>query len=205
MNIRSACQQDAPLLAKLVYAAGPQVLQSVFGLNQDYNPQDFLLSALHCADGQYGFANHYVAVENEQVLASVCAWHAELSTSFQHATLHSVIEYFGVEHSLEVVARSQVVEHFIPPPQAHEWCIGHLAVLPQHQRQGIASKLLQFMSQLALQNNKTTLSLDVSSNNQGAIEFYLQQGFSLQSTSELTKDMSRFGFVPHVHMHRQLV
>mgnify|MGYP003647649043 CR=1 FL=1 len=205
MIIRGACQHDAPQLAALIYASGPVLIESVFGFDQQHTAQDFLLSAASHEFGQYGFANHFVAVENEQVLGSVCAWHTELSASFQQASLHSVVTYYGLERCLEVVSRSQIIKHFIPPPQAHEWCIGHLAVLTQYQRQGIATQLLQFMAGLAEKNGKTMLSLDVSTDNQSAIEFYKQQGFSLQSTSELTLEMQDLGFATHLHLHKKLV
>jgi ribosomal protein S18 acetylase RimI-like enzyme len=205
MIIRGACQHDAPHLATLIYASGPVLIESVFGFNQQHNAQDFLLSAASHEFGQYGFANHFIAVENEQVLGSVCAWHTELSASFGQATLHSVVQYFGLEHSLEVVARSQVIKHFISPPLNHEWCIGHFAVFPQYRRQGVATRLLQFMTELAENSGKTTLSLHVAAENHSAIQFYQQQGFSLHSTSELTNEMQNLGFVVHKHMQKKLV
>jgi ribosomal protein S18 acetylase RimI-like enzyme len=200
MIIRPACQQDISLLAELIYASGSQVLESVFRFNNQHNPQDFLLSALQYKEGQYGFANHWLALKNDKILAVVCAWHTELNSDFHQATVNSVVEYFGLEHSIDVIARSQVVKHFIPTPQPHEWCIGHLAVLPKYQRQGVASQLLQFMGELALQKGKSTLSLDVSQDNHSAIQFYQQLGFNIVTTSELTTEMQHLGFTRHLHM-----
>lgn len=205
MIIRGACQHDAPLLAKLIYASGPQLIESVFGFNQHHNAQNFLLSAANHENGQYGFANHFVALENEQVLASVCPWHTELSASFGQATLQSVVQYFGLEYSLEVVARSQIIKHFISPPLSHEWCIGHFAVFPQYRRQGVATRLLQFMTELAQNSGKTTLSLHVAADNHSAIQFYQQQGFSLHSTAELSTEMQNLGIAAHWQMHKKLV
>ena len=205
MMIRGACQQDAPQLATLIYASGPVLIESVFACTQQHNAQGFLLSAASHEFGQYGFANHFVAVENEQVLGSVCAWHTELNASFAQATLHSVVQYFGLELSLEVVARSQIIKHFISPPLNHEWCIGHFAVFPQYRRQGVARRLLQFMTELAQNSGKTTLSLHVAANNHSAIKFYQQQGFNLNSTAELTTEMQGLGFAAHWHMQKKLV
>ncbi|KXI30161.1 GNAT family N-acetyltransferase [Paraglaciecola hydrolytica] len=205
MNIRPACQQDASQLAELIYASGPQILESVFGTSKPYNPRDFLLSALQHKDGQYGFANHYVAIEDDKILAAVCGWHSELKTHFHQATLHSVVAYFGVELSLEVLARSQITQQIIPGPQPHEWCIGHLSVNLEYQKQGVASQLLNFMTELALQNGKSQLSLDVSQDNHNAIQFYLQRGFSILSTSALTAEMQNLGFSRHLHMSKSLV
>jgi ribosomal protein S18 acetylase RimI-like enzyme len=200
MIIRQARQQDISLLAELIYASGPQVFDAVFAFNNNYNPRDFLLSALQHKNGQYGFANHWLALKNDKILGSVSTWHTELNKDFHQATMRSVVEYFGLEHSIDVVLRSQVVKHFIPAPQAHEWCIGHLAVLSQFQRQGVASQLLQFMGDLALQKGKSTLSLDVSQDNLSAIQFYQQLGFNRQTTSALSPEMQRLGFTRHLHL-----
>ncbi|WP_340677201.1 GNAT family N-acetyltransferase [Paraglaciecola sp.] len=202
MIIRQAHQQGISVLAELIYASGPQAFDALFTFNNNDNPQDFLLSALQHKDGQYGFANHWLALKNDKILASVSAWHTELNSDFHQATMRSVVEHFGLEQSIDVVARSQVVKHFIPAPQAHEWCIGHLAVLPQYQRQGIASQLLQFMGALALQKGKSTLSLDVSQDNLSAIQFYQQLGFNIETTSALSPEMQRLGLTRHLHLSK---
>lgn len=203
MIIRTARRLDAPALAELVYASGAPLLDVVFYPAQD--SRDFLRSALQHADGQYGFAHHWLAIKNEQIVGAVTGWHDDLSQHFHQASLGSVVAYFGAETSLDVIAQSLVLRQFIPPPLAHEWCIGHLAVSPPFQRQGVASCLLAWMAGQARLNGKTVLSLDVSQTNHAAIRFYQQQGFTLQSTSALTNDMQRLGIPAHVHMCKSLV
>ena len=203
MIIRAARQQDAPQLAELVYAAAAPLLDVVFYSAKD--SRDFLHSALQHADGQYGFANHWLALKNQQIVGAVTGWHHTLSQDFHQASLSSIVEYFGAEKSLQVLAKSMLLRQFIPPPLAHEWCIGHLAVSAPYQRQGVATYLLAWMAGQARLHGKTVLSLDVSQTNQGAIRFYQQQGFTLQHTSDLTDDMQRFGFTVHQHMCKSLV
>lgn len=203
MLIRKARQQDALLLSQLIYASGSQVLDTVFG--QQPICQDFLHSALQQADGQYGFNNHWLAVDGDKVLGSISAWHHELGEQFHQASLKRVIDYYGIEQGLDVIARSQILRQFIPPPQAEEWCIGHLAVFAPHQRQGVASQLLSYMAKAAIKHHKTLLSLDVGQDNQGATAFYLRHGFSVTACSELTPDMQQLGFSRHLHLQKSLV
>ena len=61
--------------------------------------------------------------------------------------------------------------------------LGRLAVLPQWQRQGIASALLHhLLSQLA-QHKITQLSVNTQSKNKNSIEFYLKNGFKYTEES----------------------
>ena len=203
MLIRAARQQDAPELAQLVYASGAALFDAVFYPAKD--SRDFLHSALQRADGQYGFANHWLALKNKQIVGSVTGWHHALSQPFHQASLSSIVDYFGAEKSLQVLAQSMLLRQFIPPPLAHEWCIGHLAVSPPFQRQGVATYLLAWMAGQARLHGKTVLSLDVSQTNHSAISFYQQQGFTLHSTSAQTVDMQRAGLSAHLHMCKSLV
>lgn len=205
MQVRGADDNDGKNLVELIIASGRQSLAAIFDIDTKHNCKGFLLSALVNKEGQYGYANHWLIEHKEQVIGCVSAWHSELDQGFHQATLHSVLQYFGPKHSLEVLARSQIVQDFIPKPQKHQYCIGHLAVVPVFQRQGAATALLNFMSQKALLQGKSQLSLDVPADNQAALNFYLHQGFEVQASSLLTSAMQKRGFGPHLHMVKTLI
>lgn len=205
MRVRRAIQQDCEILRDLILSSGPQSLAAIFDINSQFHCKGFLLSALAYENGQFGYANHWLVEQQGLVIGSVSAWHSELDKTFHQATLQSVLQYYGSEHGIEVLLRSQIVQEFIPKPRAHQWCIGHLAVAQSCQRQGAATALLNVMSLEAQRHNKSELSLDVPICNQSAIAFYQHYGFRNQQQSILSQTMLDAGFSRHLHMGKALV
>tara|TARA_R110002153_G_scaffold20814_6_gene70325 strand:+ start:1636 stop:2253 length:618 start_codon:yes stop_codon:yes gene_type:complete len=205
MKVRLANQHDCESLSDLILASAPQSLTAIFDINSQFHCKGFLLSALANENGQFGYANHWVIEQQGAVIGSVSAWYSELDKTFHQATLHSLMQYYGAEHVLEVLSRSQLVQEFIPKPKAQQWCIGHLAVAESFQRQGAATVLLNVMSQAAKQHNKIELSLDVPIDNHSAITFYQHHGFKIQQQSILSQAMLDAGFSSHLHMGKSLV
>jgi ribosomal protein S18 acetylase RimI-like enzyme len=203
MKVRVAVEEDAQQLSDLILASGPQSFSAIFDFNEQRHCKRFLLSALSKEHGQFGYANHWVVEHKGLVIGSVSAWHTELNKDFHLATLQSVIDYYQ-ECSVDVLTHAKIVQEFIPKPQSFEWCIGHLAVLPEYQKQGAASTLLEFMAKIAQLHGKTQLSLDVPVNNQDAITFYLRMGFIATEYSIESEAMLQLGFSQHLHMQKSI-
>ncbi|MCF2950289.1 GNAT family N-acetyltransferase [Paraglaciecola aquimarina] len=205
MEIRQAKQSDAKVLAQLIYDSAFSLLDATFSLNSQYSALGFLAASVVKPYGQYGFKNHWVVEKNQQVVACISAWHSEMPESFHQATLSSIADYFGLEHAIKVLTNNQTLQDFIPDILPNEWCIGHLSVVKQYQRQGLASALLEFMQLQAKQHKKTEISLDVEAKNTGAIEFYLDQGFSKSAESTLSANMLELGLGQHCHLTKPLI
>jgi ribosomal protein S18 acetylase RimI-like enzyme len=177
MQLRPARAQDANGAGHLIINSATSILARMCDVNEDHHSLGVTRHAFTLADGQFGYANHWVIELDDEVAAITSAWHTELTDSFHQATLHSIVSYYGLEDSLEVIKRCQLLKNVIPPPKKDEWCIGHFAVSPSHQRKGLGTELLAHMQTLAALNGKTKLSLDVELHNQVAINFYLDSGF----------------------------
>lgn len=205
MQIRQANQGDAITLGALIYSSAPVALAATFDINDELSAVNFLQTSLKQADGQYGYGNHWVAEINNLVVGCLSAWRSNLPNSFHQATLSNLTTFYGIAHALSVVQVSQALQDCIPKPKKHEFCIGHFAVLPQYQRQGIASALLKFAGKQALSFGKTTLGLDVESTNSQAIDFYLGQGFVQYNETEISPRMQALGIGRHLHLSKVLI
>lgn len=204
MLVRRAIQSDSQILSELIFASGGQSLAAMFDIAPQFNSQGFLRRALCQGGGQFGFANHWVGELDGAVVACISAWHTELGNAFHQVSLQSVIQYYGTEHSMKVLSRSMVVQDFIPKPQRHQLCIGHLAVLPTYQRQGFATYLLNDMSEKAKALGKSEITLDVPVSNHQAIQFYQSLGFTLRQRSIESDAMKALGFAQHLHLFKSI-
>lgn len=200
MLIRQASASDANFLADLVFASAAKHLEQIFTVTAELSALNFLRKSFISSDGQYGFANHWVAEVEGQVVACVSAWHAQLPQQFHQATLDSVIAFYGAEQALNVVHNSQALADCIPKPQTHEWCIGHLSVTERHKKQGLGKALILAMQKMATAANKICLSLDVENTNQAAIDFYHRCGFAVAHKSAVSPRMQQMGINQHLHM-----
>lgn len=205
MNIRLATQADAQILAKLIFASAPELLAITLDVDTKFSATNFLRNNLQTADGQYGYANHWVAEINHQVVGCISAWHSDLPNTFHQATLRKLSEFYGLVHTLSVVHVSQVLQDCIPKPEKDELCFGHFAVLNTFQKQGVGSALLSFIHKKALGSGKSVLSLDVQSSNTQALDFYFKKGFVQQSESGVSQRMKTLGIGSHLHLCKRLI
>ncbi len=175
--IRPALPDDVESATALLYSAGEQLLCSIFGNGDKTIAQDFLAFAWSQKYGQYGSDNHWVACKDAQVIGLITCWHDQLPDDFDHQTLMTITEYFGVSEALDVVARSMHVAESLRTPTHIELGIGHVAVDAAHRRTGVATALIEEMKREALSKRKKMLILDVETCNHAAIAFYRQLGF----------------------------
>ena len=204
MKTRQAKRSDADILGQLILSSAPVSLPAIFGINDEFSAFNFLRSSFLLSDGQYGYANHWVAEVDNQVVGCFSPWHIDLTEVFHQGTLTALIGFYGIIHTLAVVQTSQALQDCIPKPQKHEWCIGNFAVLPQYQKQGVGTALLKFMQQQALTSSKIALSLDVACDNMQAINFYLHQGFIEINKSGVSPRMQALGISSHLHLSKKL-
>ncbi|NCP65114.1 MAG: GNAT family N-acetyltransferase [Paraglaciecola sp.] len=204
MLIRPAQAADSERLGELIFSSAAHSLTALFTLDPKHSAKDFLHQALRQAEGQYGYANHWVADDGIHVQGAICAWHDQLSLAFHHATFDSVHRYYGLLGSAEVFKRSQLFARSVPPPQAHECCIGHLAVKPTQQRRGIATMLVHTIAEQAARMDKTHLSLDVESDNQAALAFYAKLGFEIIRESVASAALQQLGIGNYLHLSKAI-
>ncbi|MFT4995418.1 MAG: ribosomal protein S18 acetylase RimI-like enzyme [Paraglaciecola sp.] len=177
MELRRAQGNDTHPAGRLILSSATNLFSNIFDLSEKHHALAYLRHAFTRADGQFGHANHWVIIDDGQVVAIATAWHTELPTRFHQATLDSIVSYYGLVGGLDVIQGCQRLQDFIPAPKKDEWCVGHFAVSVSHRRRGLGRKLLAHMQRLAVHNGKHKITLDVELSNQDAINFYLDLGF----------------------------
>jgi ribosomal protein S18 acetylase RimI-like enzyme len=202
VRIRPAQSGDAAIAAELILASAPNSLNTLLDLPTENAIVEFLIQAFSSPLGQFGYGNHWVVEETGTAIpiALGCCWTSAMGGDFHRATLLGMQHYFGTAKSLQIVQRSSLLTEIVTPPTDDELCIGHLGVIPQQQRQGAATLLVEHFVRLAKQWGKNHISLDVEESNQNAIAFYLSQGFTQVYLKTPSAVAQSFGFTPHIHM-----
>lgn len=207
MNIRTAQTTDSDAIAPLILSSGETTLSVMLGGKKRSSKQalDFIRQAISQPDGQFGYNNHLVVSDPEGAIAAVgCCWGDTPIAGFREATMASLINYFGVPGTMNVLECSQQVAKIIPGPKNDELCLGHIAVSEAYKRRGVATNLLDYFSRYALTQNKQKLVLDVESTNVAALALYRQYGFSDVAYTEPDDSAHAFGLTAHWHMQKNL-
>lgn len=200
MYIRPASALDAKVAAPLIFNSAKTSLAALLGLQQDRQVIAFLEHAFSIPDGQFGFANHWVVEQQSSSIAVGCSWHNQLSSNFHQATLLSIHQHFGLAKTLQIVDNSRMLSQIVQPPIEDELCIGHIGVVTQWRRKGVATLLVEHFVKQAKQAGKKQLCLDVEQSNGGAIQFYQQKGFIFDSLKSPNRAAQAAGFTAHDHM-----
>ena len=195
--VRKAEARDKDFAVPLLLDAGEHLLINIFGNGERERAYDFLITAWEKGTGQYGFANHWVACIDEQIVGIVTSWHDKLPAQFDRDTLTSITDFYGLDEAIDVVMRSQSYTIALNPPLLLELAIGHLAVAAGARRNGVATTLVRFKERMAREMGKLSVVLDVHTGNKRAIDFYEAIGFKprqeLPPFIQMTKGIAPLG------------
>jgi len=184
IKVRQGVASDAEQAAPLILNAAQSLLTSIFGHSKSKTADGYLAHAWALGGGQYGFKNHWVACEGDEVVGVVTSWHSKLGAAFDRATLDSITSYFTLDEAMTVLMRNQTVAINLSPPINTELMIGHLSVAENARRNGVGTRLVEVMQARAQELNKRKLVLDVEVSNVSAIRFYQHQGFTEESINK---------------------
>ncbi|BFT32000.1 hypothetical protein D210916BOD24_31760 [Alteromonas sp. D210916BOD_24] len=184
IKIRQGAASDVAQTAPLILSAAESLLTCIFDESRDKTADGYLSHAWQLGGGQYGYKNHWVAVQGERVLGVVTSWHSRLGVQFDRATLDSITSYFTLDEAIMVLMRNQTVAVGLTPPTNTELMVGHLAVSEDNQRNGIGSLLIDTMQRRAEKLKKRKLVLDVEIANIAAIRFYQRLNFTEESINK---------------------
>lgn len=181
--VRQATAKDVNIAVPLLLEAGEHLLVSIFGNGEHEDAFGFLHAAWLRGHGQYGFENHWLACQDDEIVGIISCWHDHLPDNFDRDTLLAITDYYGLDLALDVVLRSQRYSVSLNSPMALELCIGHIAVVASARRKGVGTAMIQFMEKYARTLGKFALVLDVEQSNRQALDFYHALGFREQQTT----------------------
>jgi ribosomal protein S18 acetylase RimI-like enzyme len=173
--LRSGHISDGHRLASLIFSAAPVLLPYLF--NGEEQALDYIFRASQRSDGQYSAIRHQVACDKVQAVGSITLWDDTLPQSYHAHTLKSLRDFLTPDQITHLVLTNEEIKKVFQAPLVHQLCLGHLAVMNQYRGMGIGKKLIAYAILKAKRAHKTQLVLDVDSNNDDAVSFYLGLGF----------------------------
>jgi ribosomal protein S18 acetylase RimI-like enzyme len=162
-DIRSARASDAEVLAPLVHASGPRLFDWIFAVGStDAIP--FLVHCLRRRRALLGWANHWVAERDREIVASMALWTGAQVLGHDAFMVPRIVGYFGMR-APGVIVRSLIAESMLQKPGRDQLYLGHLAVAPAWRGRGIGRQLLDFAHTQARTRGLAQILLDVAEGN----------------------------------------
>jgi ribosomal protein S18 acetylase RimI-like enzyme len=179
LHFRQAVAADADQVVPLIYSSGPAAFDFVFTTLKRGRALDFLRSAFIQGDGEFGYRNHLVAVDDGVIVATGGGWSGANGFSFMLAAARQIVGHYGLLTGAGVIVRGLRTESVIPPPPRDRYYLGHLGVVPGRQGQGIGQQLIQHLLMLGTTQGFTATALHVSAANPRAQALYERIGFTV--------------------------
>ncbi len=175
IHIRPAQAGDGAAAVPLIYSAGPAAFDYLF-TERDRHARDFLHFVFQDGRGLFGWRNHFLAEQANQVIGTVSLYSGVEHRILTRALLWQFARFFGVLGAPGVLRRSLEVANLMPPPLEHVEYLANFGVAPALRGQGIGQCLLEFAIQHARARGKSVLALDVAVTNPRAQALYERFG-----------------------------
>lgn len=176
-DFRPANSADANAAASLIYSSGPAAFDFVFATDRYKSGVNFLKYASTQRGGEFGFANHTVAVCDGQVVGVGARFTSQQALAFAASGVRQIVSFYGVVRSIGVIRRGLRTERFFKLPHRRKDYLGHLAVAPAFRGQGIGKSLLRHLLATGKEAGQTHAVLHVSTENPRAQALYERLGF----------------------------
>ena len=165
MIIREAQIADAPIIAEHLLIALETIVYQFIGKVDDGEAIAFLQHFIEAKNNQYTYQHCYVAELDHKIVAAAVVYDGAKLDELRNP----VFEYIKKQYHLDM--------QMDPETQAGEFYLDTIAVNRKHQGQGIGTKLLQFIINKYVHQQKQTLGLLVNADNPAAKKLYLRLGF----------------------------
>ena len=169
LSISRATPNDAQALARLIDIAGEGIPAWLWeqSATEGKTPLAIGIERARRHTGGFSYSNAMIAKIGEQTIGMVLSY---------------LIHEDPCDNT-EVLPKPIVPFVQLEKQSVGSWYINALAVHPEYQGRGIGSRLLQTAEELGLAHNVTTISIQVYSQNTGAVRLYQRLGFTQLSSS----------------------
>lgn len=176
MSIQRAQRSQSAEVAALIFASEPTLLSFLFG-GQD-SCRTYLMRACEQDHGQFSAHYHWVTSATDGSVAGTCAtWLARMPVDFQSGTINALRDFLSAQQIIHLLAYKELLDSCFIPPTAEQLCLGHLSVIEQSKRKGLATGMIQHAIAEAKELRLHELVLDVDIANADALACYLKLGF----------------------------
>lgn len=204
LNIRPCTAEDVEEVIPLMYSAGPDAFRFVFSVRSELEALDFLRASFVKGDGEFGFRDHYVAIDNDEIVALVGMRSAQDNLKYTLSAASSIFKFYGLSNGLRVVSRGLRFERIVSPPHKGVLCLHNLGVKEGLRGKGYGRQLIAWFMQEAGKQSAAAVGLDVAETNPRAKALYMGLGFAVKSVTP-GKLSNKYGRgVTHEYMEHPL-
>ena len=140
-----ACQpSDVNEAIPLMYSAGPESFRYVFSVDYQEQAIDFLRYAFVKGDGEFGFHDHKVAMDNNIIVGLVGRRSSTQNLSYTIAAAKQIFGFYGLLKGLKVMFRGLRFETIVAPPTKGRVCLHNLGVSPDYRSKGYGQKMIEY-------------------------------------------------------------
>jgi ribosomal protein S18 acetylase RimI-like enzyme len=191
--------KDASVAAELIYESSHELLGFMF---KDHATACKVLAKLYRKKrGHFSHSFvHTAAIDGAVVGAELGYDKATLSKQDLPGTIWLMLSSpvrLWLHLALKV---GPAVGKYVPKPSDNSYYINNIAVSSACRGKGVGQQLIEDIKRRAKQAGYTSVELDVTSVNQGAIGFYQKQGFKAVSESGSKELHEQYGLPPLVRM-----
>ena len=203
IELRACKLSDVNDVIPLMYSAGPDAYRYVFSVAHKEQVIDFLHYAFCLGDGEFGYKDHQVAIENNHIVGLVGRRSSNNNFAYTITAIKQIFGFFGFINAIKVTFRGLRFETIVTPAKKAV-CLHNLAVSDVQQGKGIGQQVIKHF--LAQERTKQTsiVCLDVAETNPRAKLLYQRLGFVVKS-KKIGKLTNKYGrAVSHEYMEIKL-
>lgn len=182
--IRPCTAEDVDDILPLMYSAGPETFRFVFSVHSELEVLDFLRASFVKGDGEFGYRDHFVAVDNDDIVALVGMRRAQDNLKYTLSAASDIFKFYGLYNGLRVISRGLRFERIVSPPHKGTLCLHNLGVKEGLRGKGYGRQLIAWFLEQSGKQNVNAVCLDVAETNPRARALYLGLGFSIKGVTQ---------------------
>ena len=204
LEYRSCQPSDVNEAIPLMFSAGPESFRYVFSVDYPEQAVDFLRYAFVKGEGEFGYNDHKVAIDNNTIVGLVGRRSSTQNLSYTIAAAKQIFGFYGLVKGLKVIFRGLRFETIVSPPTKGRVCLHNLGVSSNYQGKGYGQKMIEHFIANEKIVNTTHVCLDVAATNPRAKLLYQRLGFVVEK-QRLGKLKNKYGRgVDHENMEIEL-
>jgi len=204
IQFRACLASDVNDVIPLMYSAGPEAFRYVFSVDDAEQVIDFLHYAFCQGDGEFGYKDHQVAIEDGRIVALVGRRCAKSNFAHTVTAIKQIFSFYRVFTAVKVIYRGLRFEAIVMPPRKNVVCLHNLAVSEGQKGKGFGQQIINHFIDHEKTIKTPVICLDVAETNPRAKALYQRLGFIVKrkKTAHLKNKFGRG--VSHEYMELRL-
>jgi len=168
--------EEGIVFAQLFNEASEGFFKSMLGIKT----YEIIADAFVKSNNEYSFENVMMIEYKSKIVGMVSGYTYTEKEGFKK----NILSQFRKGAKLRIIMFSivgSVLSHFLGPHGKEDYYIQSIAVSSQVRGKGLGQKLMKHSGEIAIKKGSKTLSLDVSSKNENAINSYKKFGMEIYS------------------------